>query len=94
MDFEKYMLPCLSKKLFGISCLSCGTQRAFFLILEGEYESAFFLFPPIYTTILFFSFIFLHFFDKARNYHKIIISLAIINAILMIGNYIFKTFYH
>ena len=93
VDFEKYMLPCWSKKILGIDCLSCGTQRAFFLILNGEFKNAFLMFPPIYTTIIFFGFVFLHFFDKARNYHKIIISLAIINAILMIGNYIAKTFY-
>ncbi len=93
MDIEKYMLPCMSKKLFGLDCMSCGTQRAIFLIFEGEFKAAFFMFPPIYTTILFFVFIFLNFSDKARNYHKIIISLAIINAILMIGSYIFKTFY-
>lgn len=87
------MLPCLSKKYLGIDCLSCGTQRAFFMILEGDFKAAFAMYPPIYTTILFFVFIFLHFFDKVRNYHKIIISLAVINGILMIGNFIYKTFY-
>ena len=93
MDVEKYMLPCMTKTLFGIECMSCGTQRAFLLILKGNFVEAFYMFPPIYTTILFFVFVFLNFVDKARNYHKKIISLAIINAFLMTGNYIFKTFY-
>ncbi len=90
MDLEKYMIPCMNKKIFGIECLGCGAQRAFILILEGNFLEAFQMFPAIYTTILFFSFIILNYVDKSRNYQKIIITLAIINAVIMIVSYFYK----
>jgi len=90
LDIEKYMIPCLNKKLFGVECLGCGTQRALLMILKGQFSDAFYQFPAIYTTILFFGILGLHFLDKSRNYHKIIVSLAVVNAIIMIVSYIYK----
>jgi hypothetical protein len=72
---EEYMLPCLSKKLFGIDCLGCGIQRAVVLLFKGEFAAAFYMYPAIYTMLLFFSFIGISFIDKSRNYHKIIMLL-------------------
>jgi len=91
---EEYMLPCLSKKYFGMECMGCGSQRALLLVFKGEFSEAFFMFPAIYTTLLFFIFIGLNFIDKTRNYHKLIISSAIINAIVMVGAFIYKTSNH
>ncbi|NJM78621.1 MAG: DUF2752 domain-containing protein [Flavobacterium sp.] len=90
---EEYMIPCLSKSLFGVECLGCGTQRSLLLLFQGEFVAAFKMYPAIYTTLLFFGFLFLHLIDKSRNYSKIVISLAITNAIVMIAAYYFKHFY-
>ncbi len=90
---EEYMLPCMSKKLFGIECLGCGTQRAFVLLLKGEFVEAFKMYPPIYTLVILFLFIFLHLIDKSRNYTRIVISLAIINLIVMIVSYAIKMYF-
>ena len=90
MKIEDFMIPCVNKTLFGVDCLGCGTQRAFVLILKGEFIEAFYMFPAIYTTIIFFIILGLNFIDKSRNYHKLIISLAIINAAIMIVSYIYK----
>ena len=90
MKVEDFMIPCINKTLFGVDCLGCGTQRAFVLILKGKFIEAFYMFPAIYTTILFFIILGLNFIDKSRNYHKPIISLAIINAVIMIVSYIYK----
>ncbi|MEI7510439.1 MAG: DUF2752 domain-containing protein [Flavobacterium sp.] len=87
---EKYMLPCMFKKMFGIDCIGCGIQRSLNLILHGEFEKAFFMFPAIYTTILFLLSITLFVLDKKHNYGKIVISLAIINAVIMIISYTYK----
>lgn len=84
------MMPCLSKSIFGIDCFGCGTQRALSLLMHGEPLAAFRMFPAIYTTILLFAIIGLHFVDKSRNYHKLIIGLAIANAIIMVISYIYK----
>lgn len=88
------MIPCFTKKIFGIDCPGCGTQRALVMVFKGEFMNAFHMFPAIYTTILFFCFIGLNFVDKSRNYHKIIISLAIINAIIMLTSFIYKLTNH
>lgn len=90
---KEYMLPCLSKKLFGIECFGCGTQRALLLVFKGEFIKAFYMFPAIYTLLLFFAFIGLNYIDKSRNYHKIIITLAITNAAIMVVSYFIKHFY-
>ncbi|AWM15341.1 DUF2752 domain-containing protein [Flavobacterium sp. NRK F10] len=90
---EKYMIPCMSKKLFGVECLGCGTQRSLALLLQGDFVAAFKMYPAIYTLILLFMFIFLHVIDKSRNYTKIVISLAIVNLIIMVVSYFYKMVY-
>ncbi|GEM54624.1 hypothetical protein FB1_08450 [Flavobacterium branchiophilum NBRC 15030 = ATCC 35035] len=94
LDLEKYMLPCLNKKLFGVECFGCGAQRAFVLVLRGDFQEAFTLFPAIYTTILFFVLLSLTFIDKKRNYYTITYIMAIINAIIMVFSYFYKHFYY
>lgn len=84
------MIPCMNKQLFGVDCMGCGTQRALLLVLNGDFAKAFHLFPAIYTTLLFFGVLALHFLDKSRNYHKLIIGLAIVNASIMIVSYLYK----
>ena len=90
IDFERYMLPCLSKQLFGIDCPGCGAQRAFVMLTEGNFSGAFEMFPAIYTSILFFCLLTLHLTDKARNYEKAVIIAAILNASIIIIAYIYK----
>ncbi|HLA57014.1 MAG TPA: DUF2752 domain-containing protein [Flavobacterium sp.] len=87
---EKYMLPCLNKKLFGFDCPGCGMQRALQFIFHGEFMKAFHIFPAIYTTLLLFVFLALHLLDKSRNYHKLVIATAIGNAVIVIIAYIYK----
>lgn len=87
---EEYMLPCLNKKLFGIDCFGCGTQRSLALLLKGDFVGAFTMYPAIFTTILFFIAVGLHFIDESRNYHKAIIGLAITNAIIMVVSYFYR----
>ena len=94
MDLERFMIPCINKKLFGVECLGCGTQRALVLLFKGDFVGAFFMFPAIYTTVLFFGILGLIFIDKSRNYHKSIIFLAVVNAIIMIVSYIYKMSIH
>lgn len=84
------MLPCMNKQLFGIECPSCGTQRAFFSLLEGNFTEAFTTFPAIYTLIAFFVVLALHFIDKTRSYTTLIKWLAIVNGVIMIVSYLIK----
>lgn len=86
------MLPCMNKWLFGLDCPGCGTQRAFALILKGDFIDAFYMFPAIYTTIFLFASLALNFIDRKRNYHKLIVYGAVVNASIMIIAYIVKIF--
>lgn len=89
---EEYMIPCPTKKFLGIDCFGCGTQRAIALILEGKFIEAFNMYPPIYGVLLLLFFTLLHFVDKQRKYHKIILFLGIFNAIFMVSAYFYKHF--
>ncbi len=84
------MLPCMHKKIFGIDCMGCGTQRALMLLLQGDFYAAFKMYPAIFTTLLFFIVVALHFLDKKRNYKKMLIFSAISNATIMIISYFYK----
>ena len=84
------MLPCLFKKTFGIDCIGCGIQRSFLLLFEGKFKDAFYMFPAIYSTVILFVFLGLHLLDKRHSYHKFIITIAIINAVIMIVSYLYK----
>ena len=90
MEVEDLMIPCVSKKLFGLDCPGCGMQRATVMVAQGDFSQAFTMFPAIYTTIPLFILIGLHFVDKSRNYTKIIIPIAILNAAIMIIAYFYK----
>ncbi len=87
---EEYMLPCMNKSIFGVDCMGCGMQRSLLLLSKGEFMEAFKMFPALYTTILFFLVVILHFMDKSRNYLKLIVSLAIINALVLVIAYAYK----
>ena len=92
MNLENYMIPCLSKTLFGLECLRCGFQRAFLLLLKGNFAAAFEMYPAIYPVFLFFGIVGLHFVDKRHNYSKLLKGMAFITGIFMIVSYIFKHF--
>ena len=92
MNYEDYMMPCMTKKLFGIDCFGCGIQRALILIFQGNFEEAFYMYPAIYTMLMFFATIGLNYVDKKRDYHYIIVAFGIITAIIMVVSYFYKLF--
>lgn len=92
MELEKYMLPCMNKKLFGMECMGCGIQRSIALILDGRFVDAFYMYPAIYPLMLFFVFIGLNIFDKSRSYHKLILIMGIITSVVMVVSFLYKVF--
>ncbi|WP_198513455.1 DUF2752 domain-containing protein [Confluentibacter lentus] len=91
-SIEDFMLPCLNKKLFGVECMGCGMQRSILLIFKGEFTEAFFMYPAIFSLILLFGLIALNTFKNFRYASKIITILAILNGLIIVGNFVFKTF--
>ncbi len=92
MSLEDYMLPCINKKIFGLDCMGCGMQRSLALILEGDLIAAFYMYPAIYSLIALLGVILLNYFRNFKHAYKIIITLAVVNAVLILGNFIYKTF--
>lgn len=92
MDLEQFMLPCVSKLIFGLDCPGCGMQRSLVMLIQGNFSGAFKMFPAIFTTVLFFLFVGLHFIDKRRNYHRYMVFLGIGNATIMIIAFLTKIF--
>ncbi|MFL1012112.1 DUF2752 domain-containing protein [Flavisericum labens] len=87
---EKYMLPCLNKKLFGIECLGCGLQRAVALVFQGEFMAAFKMYPAVYSLIIFVFCIGVNIFFKFNHSNKVIGGLAIISVTTIVVSYIVK----
>lgn len=87
---EKYMLPCMFKRIIGFDCIGCGIQRSFNFILHGEFVKAFTVFPAIYTTIIFFLAVVFYLIDPKHRNSKMVIFFAISNAIIMITSYVYK----
>ncbi len=90
MALEDYMIPCLNKKIFGVDCFGCGTQRALALVFEGKFSEAFHMFPAIYTMILFVIMAGVNFIDRKRNYSSALVTLAIVNTLIMVVSYFYK----
>lgn len=87
---EEFMLPCLSKQLFGIDCPGCGAQRAFLLVFKGEFLAAFKMFPAVYSLIILVFFLILNLFVKFKHDWLLKIGLIILNAVIIITAYFIK----
>ncbi|MEE9349045.1 MAG: DUF2752 domain-containing protein [Flavobacteriaceae bacterium] len=86
---EEHMFTCFWKKM-GMECMGCGMQRSIILLLKGEFVDAFYMYPPIYTIILLFSYLFLHLKFNFKIGAKILIGLFVLNIIVTIINYYYK----
>jgi len=89
---EDFMLPCLNKKLFGIECMGCGMQRSIALVFQGKFEDAFFMYPAVYSLMILSGVIVFSLFKNFKSSNRIITILAILNGIIILTNFIFKTF--
>ena len=85
-----FLLPCLNKSLFGIDCLGCGIQRAFILVIKGDFIEAFKMYPAIYTLLLFGIFLILNYKRKFKHSKRIILTLATINVLIIVISYFIK----
>ncbi len=89
-DLEKYMLPCLNKKLLGIECMGCGLQRSVSLLIQGEFVAAFQMYPAIYSLIALCVSVAANVFFKFKHSNKIITVLAIVTISTIIINFTIK----
>ncbi len=90
MALEEYMLPCLSKSLFGMECFGCGMQRSVVMVFQGNLSDAWHLFPAVYPLLIFVAFLGVSFIDKTRNYSNLIVGSAAVMAVVMVVSYFFR----
>lgn len=50
---ESHLLPCWFKAVFGFECPGCGFQRAFLLLLRGEWRVSVMTYPALLPLLLF-----------------------------------------
>ena len=93
MGIEGYMLPCMSKQLFGLECPGCGFQRAVVFLLKGDLTASFKMYPGLFPMIFLFAFLLLNQFREIRNASKIIIGLASVTVIFILTNFILNLIY-
>lgn len=75
LKIEDYMLPCFTKKIFGIDCPGCGLQRAVIFLAKGNFEEAFKIYPAIYPIMLLIGFLA---FNKFVNFKYANITITIL----------------
>ncbi|WP_366892372.1 DUF2752 domain-containing protein [uncultured Aquimarina sp.] len=90
MSLEKYMFPCLNKKLFGVDCLGCGLQRSVVLLFKGEFVAAFQMYPAIYPLLILLFFLGFNFFIKFKQDSLVKVVLTIISVLTMVVSYLIK----
>jgi hypothetical protein len=73
-----------------MDCIGCGFQRALDLLVHGEFVKAFYMFPAIYTSLLFFASGACYLIFSNPKNSKIVVFFAISNAIIMIASYVYK----
>ncbi|MES2799582.1 MAG: DUF2752 domain-containing protein [Bacteroidota bacterium] len=88
------MLQCSWKQTTGIDCPSCGGQRAFELLIQGDFSESFLLFPALIPFILTIIFTVLHLIFKFKKGAKVIVILFSSTAGIMILSYLLKMLSH
>ena len=87
---EDLLLPCLNKELFGMDCYGCGGQRAFLMVMKGDFHAAYSLFPAIYPLMFLLIFVFFNLFVKFKFDYLIKIGLIFFTAGVILISYIIK----
>ena len=94
MSLENYMIPCLSKTLFGFECLGCGFQRSLVLIWNGHFLEAFYMYAAIYPLLVLLIYLVITRFYKFKNDQKGINLLSIVSIATILLSFTIKQFYN
>lgn len=76
-----------------MECLGCGFQRSFLLLIQGDFQAAFEMYPPIFTTLFFLIFISIHYLYQKLVSKKKIQFLFLAQLLLMILGYAYKNYF-
>ena len=86
------MIECNFKSTFGIDCLTCGAQRSFLLLLDGDLAGSFYMFPATIPFIITVLFTITHLVFKFKQGAPVIIGLFATTTAFVVVNYTLKIF--
>ncbi len=64
---EAHQLPCLFKELTRFDCPGCGLQRSLLLLIRGDIQGSFTMYPALIPIILLLAFLILHVIKNIRG---------------------------
>jgi hypothetical protein len=83
------LLPCAYKQLFGIDCPLCGGQRSLLLLINGDWEKSFLLYPPLIPVLLMIGIFAAYLINRNFIRRRFLVRSATIVLIIVMVNYIF-----
>jgi len=84
------LFPCAYKTLFGIDCPICGFQRAFWLLLDGDFIESFKIYPPLLPSLLLMTFFASHLLKNEIVRKKFLLYFSAIVLTIIAINYVVK----
>jgi len=87
---EAHQMPCLFKQVTHIDCPGCGIQRSFVLLMKGQVNASFFMYPALMPILLLFAMLILHVILKIRNGAVILKYMYFFCTGIILVSYIYK----
>jgi len=87
---ESHMMSCFYKKYLGIECPGCGMQRSIIELLKGNFWESLKIYPALLPTVFMVVYLILHIIFDFKKGAAIVKYSFIINAMIVVINYIAK----
>ncbi len=91
---ESNLLTCPSKKFLHFECPGCGLQRSYIALMKGDLMNSLQLYPAAIPILLLFCYLLLHLFFRFNNGARVLSTLYIFCAIIILVHYIYKIVTH
>jgi len=89
---QNYLIPCPFKALTGFDCPGCGFQRALLLLIRGDFQQSWSMYPPTIPVLIIFLFAAVSYIFPFKARATIINTLAIITGNFILFSYLHKLF--
>jgi Protein of unknown function (DUF2752) len=87
---EGHMLQCPSKYLLHMDCPGCGLQRGILLLMKGNFQESFRIYPAALPILIMFVYLLLHLLFKFKKGPKNLTIIFLICAGIILVHYIYK----
>jgi len=89
---QNHLIPCPLKALTGFDCPGCGFQRAFILLVQGDFANSWSLYPPTVPILCLFICSGISYILSIKNRSAVINIAAIIVGNFVLLSYFYKLF--